>query len=186
MSDDGNAAQHHAASTVTVTPAIEDDRSILTILFQFYYYEFTAFKTWDVEDDGWFENHGLDGCWSTDERHPFLFRVDGKLAGFAIVDRRTSLDGERDVWDMADFFVLRRYQHQGIGERAARALLDRFRMRWEIRVMRGNLGALAFWRRVVDRATGGQFEETSWDDARWHGPVLSFSSEPDPSDLPPA
>lgn len=88
---------------ITVKAATEAERPIMTILFQFYYYEFTKFKAWDVQEDGWFENHGLDGCWTTPERHPFLFRVDGNLAGFAIVDRRRSLAEAHDVWDMADF-----------------------------------------------------------------------------------
>lgn len=166
---------------IEVIDASEEDRPVLANLIQFYLYDFTDFKEWDVRDDGRFGEYGLDGCWAADQtnaRHLFLIRADGKLAGFAIVDGRSHLTGEPGVWDVADFFVLRRYRGRGVGDRAARLLFDRFRGRWEVRVMAANQGGQAFWRRVIDRYTDGRFEEVRWDDARWRGPVQRFDNRP--------
>jgi predicted acetyltransferase len=163
---------------ISMVPATEADRPVLANLIQFYLYDFTGFKAWDVQDDGRFRDYGLDGCWTTDARHPFLIRADENLAGFAIVDGRSHGSGERGTWDVADFFVLRRYRTRGVGERAAHVVFDRFRGRWEIRVMAANLGAQAFWRKVIHRYTDGQFEEVQWNDARWRGPVLFFDNGP--------
>jgi predicted acetyltransferase len=165
---------------IEVVAATAEDRPVLANLIQFYLYDFTDFKDWDVQEDGRFGDYGLDGCWTTDDRHPFLIRADGKLAGFAIVDSRSHLTGERGIWDVADFFVLRRYRKRGVGERAARRLFDRFRGRWEVRVMAGNLGAQAFWRTVIGRYTDGRFEEVQWHDSRWRGPVQLFDNSPQP------
>jgi predicted acetyltransferase len=161
---------------INIIPATESDRPILVNLIQLYLYEFTAFKEWDLEEDGRFQDHLLDGCWTTDERNPFLIRANGNLAGFAIVDSRSHLSGDRGTWDVGDFFVLRRYQGRGVGEHAARELFDRFRGRWEVRQMAANLGAQAFWRKVIARYTGGLFEEVQWNDDRWCGPVQFFDN----------
>jgi predicted acetyltransferase len=165
---------------VSVVPATETDRPVLANLIQFYVYEFTAFKAWDVQENGRFKDHGLDGCWTTDERHPFLIRANGNLTGFAILDDRSRLTGERGIRDVADFFVLRRYQHHGVGEHAARLLVDRFRGRWEVRQIAENLPGQAFRRTVIGRYTDGQFEEVHWNDARWRGPVQNFDNGPPP------
>ena len=39
-----------------------------------------------------------------------------------------------------------------------------------------NARAIAFWRRVIDRYTGGRFEEDAIDDERWRGPVQRFDN----------
>ncbi|MDQ4100251.1 MAG: GNAT family N-acetyltransferase, partial [Chloroflexota bacterium] len=138
---------------ISVVPATDADRPVLANLIQLYLYDFTGFKAWDLQEDGRFGDYGLDGCWTIDGRHPFLIRADGKLAGFTIVDSRSYLTGERGIWDMADFFVLRRFQRLGVGEYVARILFDRFRGHWEVRQMAANLEALAFWRTVINRYT---------------------------------
>src|SRR5687767_7377885 len=112
---------------IEVLVAAEVDRPTLANLIQLYLYDFTDFKEWDVQEDGRFGDYGLDGCWSMDHRHPFLIRANGNLAGFAIIDGRSHLTGEWGIWDVADFFVLRRYRGQGVGAHAARLLFDRFR-----------------------------------------------------------
>jgi predicted acetyltransferase len=75
---------------------------------------------------------------------------------------------------MAEFFVLRRYRRQGVGERAARAAFGRFPGPWEVRERAGNDAAIAFWRRVIHRHTAGRFQEVTWAGDLWQGPVQSF------------
>ena len=161
---------------IEVAEAGERDRPTLENLLQFYLYDFTPFYEWDVGEDGRFGGGLLDGCWTEDYRHPFLVRVDGRLAGFAIVDRRSHFTGQDDVWDMGEFFVLRRYRGKGVGEHVARLLFDRFRGRWEVRELRKNEPAQAFWRAVIGRYTAGRFEEELRNDTLWRGPVQRFES----------
>lgn len=42
--------------------------------------------------------------------------------------------------------------------------------------VRPNLGAHAFWRRVIGRYTDGRFRDVDLDTPRWRGPVQSFES----------
>jgi len=161
---------------ISLSPAAPEKRVVLENLFQLYAYDWSELGRLDVRDDGRFADYPLDDYWRDDWRHPFLLRVDGKLAGFALVSERSRLTGTPGVRDMAEFFVMRKYRRQGVGLAAAHAAFDRFAGPWEIRQRDENVDATAFWRRVIARYTNGRFEERRWDDATWTGPVQIFSS----------
>ncbi|MGZ3680674.1 MAG: GNAT family N-acetyltransferase [Ktedonobacterales bacterium] len=84
-------------------------------LYELYSYDFSDIYQLDVDDTGSYGSDDLTGCWVESWRMPFLFRVDGKPGGFAIVDRRSHMTSDPDVWDMAEFFVLRKYRRRRIG-----------------------------------------------------------------------
>jgi predicted acetyltransferase len=155
---------------VRISPAAADERSVLAALLQLYVYDFSEMLGIDVDDDGRYHVPAIEG------RDAFLVRVDGKLAGFALVDGKSRLTGEDGVHDVAEFFVLQRYRRNGVGEKAARWIFDRFRGPWEVREKAENARAIAFWRRVIDRYTGGRFDEEVLDDERWRGPVQRFDA----------
>lgn len=153
-----------------------DDRARLAALFELYSYDFSELLDLDVGDDGRFAVPALDRYWTEADRHPFLIRVDARLAGFALVHERSRLTDRGGVRDMAEFFVVRRYRRRGVGVQAASLLFDRFRGPWEVRQRPENRDATAFWRRAIARYTGGRFDEAQWNDALWRGPVQRFDS----------
>jgi predicted acetyltransferase len=159
-----------------VSEAGPEDQGRLQALFELYVYDFSEILDLDVEEDGRFRVPPLDAYWTDPRRHAFLIRVDGKLGGFALVLEWSRLTGDEGVCDVAEFFVMRRYRRRGVGERAAAWLFDRFRGPWEVRQKAENRAAIAFWRRVIDRYTGGRFTEVVLDDERWRGPVQRFDS----------
>jgi predicted acetyltransferase len=148
----------------------------LAHLFQYYVYELSETVGADCDGDGRFASPSIDAYWSDAWRHPHLVHVDEKLAGFALVQKRSRITGDENTWDMAEFFVMRKYQRRGVGTAVATRLFDSFRGRWEVRELAANQRAIAFWRRAIAAYTHGQFEETMLDDERWHGPVQSFRS----------
>jgi len=162
---------------ISLDPAARDDQPVLNNLMQLYIYDWSELRPLDVGDNGRFEDYPLDVYWQDTWRHPFLLRVDGKLAGFALVSGRSRLTGNPGVFDMAEFFVMRKYRRQGVGRTAACAVFDRFTGAWEIRQRQDNLDATAFWRRTIAGYTGGQYREVQWNDGTWTGPVQLFSSE---------
>ena len=161
---------------ILVAAARVEERAILENLFELYTYEFSDIVGCDVEDNGRFASRSMALYWQDEWRHPFLFRVAGKLAGFALVHRRSHISGDDDVWDMAEFFVLRKYRHQGVGAGVAARLFELHRGAWEVRQLEANKGATAFWRRAIGDFTGGKFEEVAMNDERWSGPVQFFNS----------
>src|SRR5262245_43643077 len=86
------------------------DAPILANLFQYYVHDMSEFVTMDLGPDGRYALAPLDAYWSESWRHPHLVRVDGNLAGFALVHQRSRITKDETTWDMAEFFVMRRFR----------------------------------------------------------------------------
>jgi len=167
--------------TLDLTPASELERPVLRQLMELYLYDFSEFDLADVGPYGLYEYPYLDQYWTEPDRHPFLLRVEGQLTGFALVMHYNYLTGERDpahgaAWVIAEFFIMRKYRRQGLGQAAACQLFDRFSGAWQVAQLRENTPATTFWRKVIDRYTAGKYQEQELDDERWCGPVQVFQS----------
>ncbi len=105
-----------------------------------------------------------------------LFRVDGRLAGFALLNGwpASGIAVDRAI---AEFFVLRKYRRTGLGTRAALHLIGSRLGTWEIAVARCNRPASRFWESVVRGAAGYACEEREGDGARWSGPIWRLTPE---------
>jgi len=153
---------------------------VLRNLMQLYIYDFSEIDRFDVEESGRFDDRSainpLEAYWVDPWRSPFLIRVDVRLAGFALVHHKSRLTGAEGVWDMAEFFVLRKYRRSGVGAGAARRLFSTHPGPWEVRQRKTNTPAIAFWRKTIAAHTGGRFTEEELDDDRWRGPVQRFTT----------
>jgi predicted acetyltransferase len=156
--------------------ATAEERAPLENLMQLYSYDWSELRPLDVTESGRFGDYPLGVYWQEEWRHPFLIRVDNKLAGFVLISTRSHLNGERGVADVAEFFVMRRYRRTGVGRAAALAVFEQFKGPWEVRQRDENTEATVFWRRVINAYTGGKYREVRWNDAIWTGPVQSFST----------
>jgi predicted acetyltransferase len=161
---------------VEVVDAEPKEKRVLERLLQLYSYDFSEFTNDDVDAAGLFEEEQLDRWWSEAGRHPFLVRVDGQLAGLALVREQSAFTGDTDVTDMVEFFIMRKYRRQGAGAAAATRLFDLFPGRWEVRQIAANTPAQAFWRKVIGDYTGGRYEERFVESEQWHGPYQSFDT----------
>ena len=65
--------------------ATEDDKPVLRRLVELYRYDFSEFDQADVDVHGEYGYRYLDHYWTEGSRAPFLFRVNGRWAGFALV-----------------------------------------------------------------------------------------------------
>lgn len=153
-----------------------EHESVLQNLLQYYVYDWSELLGMDVTDTGAFSVPALGSYWSDPKRHPFLARVAGKYAGFALVEQRSRITSNAETFDMAEFFVLRKYRRHGLGRALATQVFDSLRGTWEARQKFENQTATAFWRAVIADYTHGQFEELVVDDERWHGPVQRFDN----------
>lgn len=136
-------------------------------MFQLYAHDFSEFVPLPLTESGRFSVTVSEAWWTQPDHHAYFVRVDDRLAGFALVRRGSRLREDREVMDVAEFFVVRGERRQGVGLRAARALLTRFPGRWEVRVREANLAALQFWSSAL--ATVGPPALSSYvvDDVAW-------------------
>jgi predicted acetyltransferase len=149
-------------STVELRAATIDEKPVLRHLLELYGHDFSELTGADVGADGRFGYRYLDAYWTDPARHPFLVRVDGRLAGFALVRSGSP-------HDMAEFFVMRKYRRGGVGAEAARAVFAAFPGEWQVRELHANVGAVAFWRDAIPVP----FRE----DTNHEGPVQHFTIE---------
>lgn len=99
---------------------------------------------------GWFTDPGA---------FPFVILHDGARAGFALVARPPAFPRRPVDFRMSDFFVVDAVRGRGVGAGAAALLFTRFAGRWEVVEDEYNRAALAFWRRVIGRHSGGRYSE---------------------------
>lgn len=132
---------------VVLVPADRGDRETLSRLLELNAHDLSRFDGRIIGVDGVFGYPYLDSYWDADEnRHAFLVRVDGNLAGFALV--RTSPENQ-----MAEFFLLNPYRRRGLGRRVAMMVIERFPGQWSLESLRSNLPACALWRSVLSAKT---------------------------------
>ena len=166
----------HPTAGLSFHLAASHERGLLENLAQFYSYDFSEVLEMHVGEDGRFGGVDLTPYWVDEWKHPFLLRVDDKLAGFALISERSKITGKSGVFDMTEFFVLRRFRRHGVGRAAAFAAFDRFAGPWEVRQREENSSATAFWRRTIDEYTRGNYEETRWVRPQWSEIVQTFST----------
>lgn len=163
---------------VELEPVRYEDKPVLRRMMELYQYDFSEMEGSDLDAHGRFGYRYLDHYWTEEGRLAFFVRVDGRLAGFALVRRMANaLDVD---YSLAEFFVMRKYRRHGVGRAAAEGVWRRFGGVWELSVLAANPGARAFWERVVAHFSGGRYDVRRWDEA--DGVVLRFDAGPAEAD----
>ncbi|SPA02132.1 conserved hypothetical protein [Cupriavidus taiwanensis] len=82
--------------------------------------------------------------WEEAGRKPYLFFMEGRVAGFALI---REVGGS--VREMAEFWVAPAYRRAGIGRAAALELFRAHPGEWVVSSYPGNAAAEMFWREVI-------------------------------------
>jgi predicted acetyltransferase len=162
---------------VVLEPATQSDAALLANLLELYSHDLSDVFALEPGADGRFGYEKLPRYWSEPERRfPFLIRAGARLAGFALVTRGSPVSDDPNDFDIAEFFVLRRHRHSGVGRRAAFLLWNRFVTRWIVRVSEGNPEGLRFWASVIGEYTSGTAVQTTRSGSPHAWRVFSFNS----------
>jgi ribosomal-protein-alanine N-acetyltransferase len=148
-------------SQLQFMPATMKEYPILQNMGRFYVYDMSEFMgddpDWQIPHDGLYECIDFKKYWQTDDTYPFLICYKEEFVGFVIVDQKGS---NTDIaYNMAQFFILRKFKHKGIGRYVACECFKRFSGVWEVMVMPSNRGAFHFWHAVIKAYTHDHFTE---------------------------
>jgi len=160
-----------------VIPATPEQAPILANLIELYAHDFSEFLTIDLGEDGRFNYPTLPLYWTEPDHHPFLIRIDNKLAGFALIKKGSEVFDNPHVWDLAEFFILRRYRRHGAGLMAAHKLWALFPGPWEVRVMQANTAAQPFWAKAIASFLGKEIAPLRIEQGERRLFLYSFISE---------
>jgi predicted acetyltransferase len=163
---------------ITLERATQADAQLLSNLLELYIHDLCdVFPSVELGPDGRFGYPKLALYWSEPaSRFAYLVRSGGRVAGFVLATRGSPASTDPEVFDVAEFFVLRRYRRSGVGRRAALLLWQRLPGRWTVRVAEGNHGALAFWSSVVSELSGGRATQETRAGKPWPWRVFSFAA----------
>ena len=161
------------SNEIEITRVSPGDRLPVFRMLELYQHDLSDIWDQDLDVHGEY-GYELDRFWQREEAWPYVFRVAGSLAGFALVDKRVLIAGD-DFW-LDQFFVLKKYRRRGVGGHAAAAVFNQHTGRWQVGQMPENTAALAFWRHVIASYTGGNYTEERVELTWWQGYVQRFSS----------
>jgi predicted acetyltransferase len=162
---------------VSLELASPRDAPRIANLMELYLHDMSETFPIEVGDDGRFGYEKLPLYWSEpDRRFPFLIHADGRVAGFALVTKGSPVSDDPSVFDIAEFFVLRRVRRHGVGRQAAFALWNRLAGRWIVRVSEGNHRGMPFWTRTIAEYTQGALSESTRPGSVFPLRVFSFTS----------
>ncbi|WP_131911549.1 GNAT family N-acetyltransferase [Celerinatantimonas diazotrophica] len=146
---------------ISLKPVQPSQRYVIDNLFRYYVYEMSGFLKLSPNSDGQYSFNPaiLDPYWEESKNFhiPYFIYAEQDIAGFALVRRYPQ---QSELWDMGQFFVLRKYASQGIGHKAFKQVCIEHPGYWQIRVLKENHKALCFWKSAVQQFSGGVFTHT--------------------------
>jgi predicted acetyltransferase len=152
------------------------DRPTVEHLFQCYLHDMSEFTGWSISDDGWFTYPPdlLFPHWEDVDHHPYFIVKEGEIAGFSLVRRSPESD---HIWDMGQFFVLRKFRGSGLGRLAFFESLNQHKGKWQVRILPENKPAYQFWKTCIKDGSDGVFDETTKDYKNLKMTFFSFLSD---------
>lgn len=124
-----------------------EDKPLINKLLQDYLGELSQFDVIPRNDNGQYDYPWLDLYWSDENRYPYLFRVDDKVYGFALIRK------DNDFYEMAEFYILPEFRRLGFGTQFAVTLINKHIGKWHIEYYEQNTSACHFWRYLVAKIT---------------------------------
>jgi predicted acetyltransferase len=159
-----------------VIPASAEQKPIIANLLELYAHDFSEFIDLKLGADGRFGYKPLPLYWKEPNRYPFLIKINDHWAGFVFVRGGSQISGDDEVWDMAEFFIVRGYRRLGIGTRVAHNIWRRFPGQWEVRVRDRNQKAWNFWGGAISEFVGRIVQPTFYQKSGEVWQLFSFES----------
>lgn len=161
-------------SALEVRLATVTDRAPLGRMLEMYQYELSDIWDQDINAEGEY-GYPLDRYWHAAGNYAYVAVLDGRYAGFALVDDQVKLPGGQ-YW-MDQFFVLKKYRGRGLGREMAASVIRWHPGQWQIGQMADNHPAQSFWRNTLGAIRTGEFHECAITTGSWQGLVQQFASE---------
>jgi len=143
---------------IELAPVKLEEREVPANLLEKYNYEFSQYNLCDVNGLGLYGYKWLDCYWIEDDRWAFFIKVDGNLAGFAMVNDIPEAPDRPMDYSLAELFVMYKYRRLGAGTLAAKSVFSMFKGHWQLKRHPRNIGSVRFWDKAVAEFTGGEYE----------------------------
>ncbi|MCL2161877.1 MAG: GNAT family N-acetyltransferase [Betaproteobacteria bacterium] len=89
-----------------------------------------------------------------------IFNANEKI-GFIVINI------EKEPYDICEFFILKKYRNQGLGQRLAFTVFDAHNVNWSVKQLYNAEQARAFWIKVISKYTEDNYTEQLYEDKKW-------------------
>jgi len=130
-----------------ILPAGSDEKNTIWNMFQFYCYDTSVYDGYDVEADGKYKMCAdyFAQYWQLPRWSAFILKVDGALAGFALIEPS---DVVAEAQELADLFIMRRFRRLGIARRVVEYFMAQRDIPWTVTTFDDAPDATAFWQQM--------------------------------------
>ncbi|EAR08089.1 GNAT family N-acetyltransferase [Reinekea blandensis] len=136
---------------MNITLQANPSYDIIRTLFQYYLYDMSEYTGWPPNEHGSYDPDesvlDLKDYWTQPDHEAFLILVDGEMAGFCLIRPYPFAPNLNEI---GQFYVLRKFKRQGVGEAAFQKIVKNRPGDWLTRILPNNDGAKAFWFRVIE------------------------------------
>lgn len=147
---------------ISIIKALTDDYPCIQNMARFYVYDLSRecgalSSDWAMPEDGLYESFDFKNYFEAPSRKAYLVKVYDEIAGFALLNQAT--DDSINTWNMGEFYIIAKFQGQGVASRVAREIWTRHPGMWEVSVIPSNKTALKFWEKAISEFTCGAFNK---------------------------
>lgn len=148
---------------ITLQPASLNEMATMQNLAHLYAYDISLYlgmqPNWEMPNSGSYEGPDIKEYWEDKEAQPYLIRYGEEIMGFVIINKKGSQPNIE--FNMAQFFIINKFKHKGVGRYVAHLCFKQCKGLWEVMVLPGNEGAYRFWRNTIKEYTQDTFIEYS-------------------------
>ncbi|WP_410528559.1 GNAT family N-acetyltransferase, partial [Rickettsiales endosymbiont of Peranema trichophorum] len=146
---------------VSLNPATLEHYPIIQNIARFYVYDLSKecghiSADWAVPADGLYFSFDLKHYFTEPSSKVYLVKVYDELGGFALLNKAT--ENPDNTWNLAEFFIIAKFQGQGIAKHVAHRIWDMNPGRWEVAAIPEHKSAIAFWTNTIKQFTNGLFD----------------------------
>jgi len=135
------------------------NKNVLWNLLQLYKYDFSEYDASEISENGIYEYNYFEDYWIDKNRFPYLVLIDNNLAGFAMVNGVSHFDKGHKLFNMAEFFIMRKYRHCGFGLIIAIKVFELHKGEWEVAQYVKNVPSIRFWDKVLNHYMNNCYKE---------------------------
>lgn len=138
-----------------------EDYATIENMWRYYVYDMGRYcgllEGWECPINLSFTPDDLTHYFVEPSKKVFLIKVGEQLAGFVFLNKiSTSLIVE---WKICEFFIVAKFQGKGVGQQVAKEIFSRYPGKWSVGAIPENLGAIKFWRKIINDISDDQFTE---------------------------
>jgi predicted acetyltransferase len=152
------AGEEGSIMEIELIKATHKEQPMLANLLELYAYDLSSIWPFDIGDNGFYGYKYLHLYFKEPNRYPFIIKVYGKIAGFVLAQYGSHLENTEDYYDIAEFFILRKYRKKGVGKIVAHRIFQMFYGKWQVRVFKDNIMAHKFWDNTIKDYTKKEIE----------------------------